>query len=465
MKIKNIIAILLVSFILVSCTQAATLILPTETAIPTSTFTPVPSTATITPTPASEKLADAKDLSKWVGDYVHAYGDKVTFNGVEMDASQLTDEIRKNSDEFVITKLVNRTEILFFIVNNVPLAMKTENREWNVVTLKALADLHGMKIGTEITGSENKLIYAANYSITTPGPTIITDDGSKNNTDYYKNLVSPYIANGLDIYAPHLYWHAFFTGDYPDLDYLNNADSKTVETWMRKRANSLFEIAPEITFINVANEPVYEYQGVLGWEKSPMYNAFGKDWLKKAWHIAHEEAQNAGLDPNQISFVFNDYNNEWHNLKSDFYRKFAVEFQNELKAENITLDHPIIIGMQFHIRTGPQDNTMWYGPDSSTITYEGLLAHFNNIGEVAPINITELSARQPGSTKEGGALISAQEEAALFCTVIRAAIDSKKVKSIIFWDESNQPTLLNLSSGEKYLPYYEISRVFYEGLK
>jgi GH35 family endo-1,4-beta-xylanase len=277
--------------------------------------------------------------------------------------------------------------------------------------------------------------------------------------------VSPYLAHGLDVYAPHLYWHAFFMGDYPSLDYLKSADSETVEAWMRQRASSLFKLAPGITFINVTNEPVYEYQGQLGWENNPMYTAFGKAWLKKAWHIAYEEAQKAGMDPNQVGFVFNDYNNEWPNLKSEFYRQFAVEFQNELKEENINLDHPVRIGLQFHIRTTPQDNTMWYGPDSSEITYEGLLAHFNAMGEAAPIEITELSARQSGGTKEGGALISPQEEAVLFCTVIKAAIDSGKVESIIFWDQTNQPTLINLSTGIKYLPYYEISRVFYEGLK
>src|SRR5215212_7557764 len=49
MKIKNIVAILLVTMVLISCAPAATVI-PTETAIPTSTFTPIPPTATITPT-------------------------------------------------------------------------------------------------------------------------------------------------------------------------------------------------------------------------------------------------------------------------------------------------------------------------------------------------------------------------------------------------------------------------------
>lgn len=49
MKIKNIVTKLLISFILASCSPAAK-VAPTETAVPTSTFMPIPPTPTITPT-------------------------------------------------------------------------------------------------------------------------------------------------------------------------------------------------------------------------------------------------------------------------------------------------------------------------------------------------------------------------------------------------------------------------------
>ncbi len=49
MKIKNIITVLLVTIILASCASAAKVV-PKETAMPTSTFTPIP-TSTATPTP------------------------------------------------------------------------------------------------------------------------------------------------------------------------------------------------------------------------------------------------------------------------------------------------------------------------------------------------------------------------------------------------------------------------------
>lgn len=52
-------------------------------AIPTATTLPI-----VTPTPAPATLTDLPDLSTWVEEFVHAYGGKVTINGVEMNAEQ-----------------------------------------------------------------------------------------------------------------------------------------------------------------------------------------------------------------------------------------------------------------------------------------------------------------------------------------------------------------------------------------
>jgi len=63
MKIKNVVTVLFVAFIVASCSQAAIVVpIETETAIPISTFTPILSTITptpiITPTLESQKLKD-----------------------------------------------------------------------------------------------------------------------------------------------------------------------------------------------------------------------------------------------------------------------------------------------------------------------------------------------------------------------------------------------------------------------
>jgi hypothetical protein len=152
MKTKTIITVLLVAFILSSCAPPAKVV-PTETAVPTSTYTPVPTTPTFTPTPAPENISDSKGLPVWVDEFVHAYGGKVTVNSVEMDAIQLTDEIRKNGDKFIETKLVNGAEYLLLIINGIPLAMQEGNDKWQEATMAKLGDLNNITFEFAVRGS------------------------------------------------------------------------------------------------------------------------------------------------------------------------------------------------------------------------------------------------------------------------------------------------------------------------
>jgi endo-1,4-beta-xylanase len=91
------------------------------------------------PTPAPENLSDANDLPKWVNDYVHAYGGKVMVNGVELGASQLTDEIRKNIESFTRVKEIKSVEYSFLVVNGVPLAISPSKEQWRKVLGRDLA--------------------------------------------------------------------------------------------------------------------------------------------------------------------------------------------------------------------------------------------------------------------------------------------------------------------------------------
>jgi GH35 family endo-1,4-beta-xylanase len=86
-------------------------------------------------------LADAKDLSKWVNNYVHACGGKTTVNSIEMDASQLTDEIRKNIESFTQMNEINGIEYSFFLVNDVPLAISEGKGQWEELTSRKIIEL------------------------------------------------------------------------------------------------------------------------------------------------------------------------------------------------------------------------------------------------------------------------------------------------------------------------------------
>jgi len=150
MKIKNIVTVLLVTLILASCTPAAKVV-PTETAIPTSTFTPISPTPTITPTPSPENIADAKDLSIWINDYIHAFDGKVTVNGVEMDASQLLSEMKNNPEKFIQTK-AGKNQVVYelLVVNNVPLAVMGSDNKWRAVLLRDMAEANNQVISSPV---------------------------------------------------------------------------------------------------------------------------------------------------------------------------------------------------------------------------------------------------------------------------------------------------------------------------
>ena len=123
---------------------------PITTATPTATSTP-----TITPTPAPQNLADAPDLPTWVEDYVHAYGGKVTVNGAEMDAEQLTEAIARIR-EVHADKVISGINISF-VLNGAPLAIQSNDSVWVQVTLKIMGNFSGIEIFSTIDPENMKL--------------------------------------------------------------------------------------------------------------------------------------------------------------------------------------------------------------------------------------------------------------------------------------------------------------------
>lgn len=159
MKIKNIITVLLIAFILASCAPAAKVV-PTETAIPTSTFTPAP-TATITATPIP--LISKEQFT----------------NGYFEIAQPSQDLIEKGLETGVIRKEVDINKLVFDVHNSknhpnqkivfgrnletheIILATRvnpnTEEMSWYVAGLRDLADVVGMRMGTQLYSPNNEL--------------------------------------------------------------------------------------------------------------------------------------------------------------------------------------------------------------------------------------------------------------------------------------------------------------------
>lgn len=110
-------------------------------------------------------LEDILDLDDWIEDYVHAYGGKVTVDGVEMDANGLTEAIRKNSAGFIQTKSINGKDAAILVVDGTPLAIQKSGEPWRKITGRDLAD--AMHIDLAMPGLYSDIADPANRDILT----------------------------------------------------------------------------------------------------------------------------------------------------------------------------------------------------------------------------------------------------------------------------------------------------------
>ena len=159
MKIKNIITVLLVAFIMASCAPAAKVV-STETAVPTSTFIPVPTaTLTVTPVPTIPRERFTKGFIEIVfptQDLIEQ-GLKTGVIRQAIDISKLTfdvhDNLNKPSQQIVFGRNPETQEILLATRVN----PTTGEVVWHVAGLRDLADGLGMTMGTQLYSPNNEL--------------------------------------------------------------------------------------------------------------------------------------------------------------------------------------------------------------------------------------------------------------------------------------------------------------------
>jgi endo-1,4-beta-xylanase len=157
MKIKNIVTILLVAFILVSCTPAAKVI-PTETAVSTSTSAPAPTaTTTATPIPTIPKERFTKgffEIALPTQDLIEQ-GLETGVIRQTIDVDKLTfdvhDNLNKPSQQIVFGRNPTTQEIILATRVN----PETNEMVWHVAGLRDFADAVGITIGTNLYSTPN----------------------------------------------------------------------------------------------------------------------------------------------------------------------------------------------------------------------------------------------------------------------------------------------------------------------
>lgn len=179
MKTKNIVTVLLVAFILASCAPAAKVV-PTETAIPTSTFTPVPPTITPTSIPTIQvngfnvpdpkytnpELFDLQNVNSPIPQFVNAMsmaGIKVSpENVIQQIAYQ--ESIQANGKPYIVglysldPDLDQTGETL---EGEVPLLIAFQNDNdlwvWKKITIGNFSNMIAMNSGTLLEGAGSSM--------------------------------------------------------------------------------------------------------------------------------------------------------------------------------------------------------------------------------------------------------------------------------------------------------------------
>jgi len=493
MKIKNILTILLLALILDSCAPAAKVV-PTETAIPTSIFTPTPiATATITPTPAPEKLIDAKDLSKWVGDYIHAYGGKVTVNSAEMDTSQLTDEIRENPEAFIQAKNVNGAKNSFLVVNGVPLAMQGSDDIWKDIGYKDISPI-GFEVGasfaiwTDDYDNDPRYgkIFAKNFVIAAtdgelsdyelmkkiPNDRELTPQEVLTYYDWtnFDKMIAYSKANSMPIRAMHLL-DGYITNSVPQ--WLQQMSDDELREYVKLHFTAILT-RTDFKEASVVNEAFYG-AGIPG--NNFFYKRLGEKFIEDAFTVAHDVSPQTVLilNDNIVYGPHGEHSDDgvWTNSVINGESNAIFNFVSKKVANGASING---VGIESHLIA---NDFVSEDTDGTIEKYKqdlmGLMEKYKNIG--VDIYFTELDVNIAGLPSNWRNQQKQEFKAKIYRAIFEACLNSENCKSITTWGFSDRATWLltegyPYGAGESPLPLdinyqptissYEIKQVLFE---
>jgi GH35 family endo-1,4-beta-xylanase len=453
MKIKNIVTILLVAFILASCAPAVKVV-PTETAVPASTITPIPSTPTITPTPAPENITDAKDFSIWIDDFIHAYENEVTVNNVKMNASQLTDEIKKNPEMFIQTARVNGIETSFLVVNKIPLAMMGNDNIWKDIGYKDLAPQR-MTVGASFavwTGDYDddpryREVFLKNFNLAAtdgslseydllgkmydlPKGTKFTLDEVMANFNWkdFDKIASFMKENNIPLRAQHLL--ATYPQEYVDetLDWMNQLGNDDLQKFVDGEMTSILD-RYQFAEASFANESFW-VDGIP--DNNFYYRRFGKNYIENAYNVAHTASPETTLILND-NLTYFDQDGSYPGGVNVINKEARIIYQyiKQSRAQGILIG---AAGIESHLVASDFINgdvdveKMKQG----TIDY---MAQYADIG--VDVYITELDIRIDTLPDDWSQIMREELKAKIYKAIFEACLQSENCKSVTTWGFSN----------------------------
>lgn len=452
MKIKNIFAVLLVSFILVSCVSTAT-VAPTETAIPTSTITATP-TITPFPTITSTPIVYLSGLNH-IPAPDNAFLEKVVTEnylkvmGITREQVNLiyTEHTAINGENFAV--MLDET-------TGVPMAVYTG--EWEQATLKFFGNQIGIMVGTDVLGYNNvhsNFAYINQYETATL-ETYWLEQQTPNGNDHSELpfQINWITSKGIADYTVHC---MIFPGYQPEWLKTGNYSQDELRVLMKARIDSVIRNAPNASIYVVVNEPYLPPS--INPDRAQydlFYPAWGNsyDYIKEAFQYARESLNKAGRPDAKL--MYNDGDNHYSIGQSSAVSR---QITTMLHKEGL-IDY---VGMQMHIgewKKGAFDNLMVSGIPAE-------LEFYKRLG--VPVLITELTY----TPSEEELKLSSEEFnnrlSHVFTIIFNLAIQSGNVERITFWSLTDLH-LANVSGdyqifdreGRPKKAFYEILKTLYE---
>ena len=418
MKTKTFIAVFLVAFILVSCVPAAKVV-PTETIIPTSIFTPA-QTATIIPTPIpminveGQNIPDPRFSNPDFFDISNANSPIVQFANVF--GVKLEDVISGLHAEIVTPMNGIQPFAVMRTSDGVTLMMaqqdiQTKEWKWQEATLGNYLRAEGKGGGVYLNSAEfnnpdNQVLVRKYFS-----NGILAREGDTPTDSIHPKAIA-LAQEASEINASSFFHYVVEPGKFP-----SGVDTSNVDAWLSTR---LDDIVNQLLKNNLTSgRPMYisfnePFGETSGWnpESNPLRDKYGNDnWMGEYVYQLMTKLVDAGLVPNQdFVIVFNDgrlYNRPdkqdfaYNNLikaRQDAFAKLIANPSLQQKLSQMGINKPedlqILLGTETHTQLGKNedDTTFWPAPTDEQLTQ--LTEKFAPLGGVIMTEVNPFGTNQ-----------------------------------------------------------------------
>jgi endo-1,4-beta-xylanase len=359
MKTKTVIIILLVAFILASCAPAAKVV-STETAVPTSTFTPIPVAPTITLTPIVY-IDGLANIPKPDGNFIKQVVNENYLNvmGITREKVELTYTEQKSIDGQSFVIMLDKS-------TGIPRAMYTQSTGWENLdySLRRLTDAKNIEFGSQVVyymltdGTYSKIVQGNFNLFTSSGeldfetwkllkPDFTQTDPALRYGKYDLSRADKVIQFASDNNAKVQIYHLvdaakeYNTRDYSDFlsqwivegNFSRDEYIAIMQNRIRQVMEHFKEKYPSVPITYVVVNETFDWNKLAGF----WYDKIGADYIDIAFDTAR------GVNPN-VKLLYNDVN-VFYGGKIDDHDKAVYALVKRLKAKGV-IDG---VGFQMHL--------------------------------------------------------------------------------------------------------------------